>query len=61
MKKVFVEGCAVFATVTQRNTHFERRCYCVEGDDKVYYVKVNGNFYSVNYLRRLGDNVDVWF
>lgn len=61
MKKAFVEGFAVFATVTQRNVHFERRCYCLEGNDNEYYIKVNGNFYKVGHLRKLGNKVDIWF
>lgn len=62
MKKAFESGHAVFATIAQGNLHIERRCYeCETDNSNEYYVKINGSFYRVDELRRIGQKVNIWF
>lgn len=53
------------ATVAQLNrdtgnySHIERRVY--EDDEGVEMIRINGFWFSVNMLRKIGHDVDVWF
>lgn len=65
MKKCYVDGCAVYATITLRNARIERRVYSTDGklpdDYKSRFVQINKTMFTLSELLRAGDKVSVWF
>lgn len=59
MTKRFKLGYPVYATIRQGNVQVDRRVY--EDENGVAHVKLNRDFYSVDWLRAHGDGVFIWF
>lgn len=58
MKKEFVDGCPVWASIYDGHTHIERRVYVDENGNR--YVRINGGFVECDWLM-MRDEVGFYF
>lgn len=58
MKKEFVEGCPVWATIYDGHAHIERRVYVDERGKR--YVKICGCYFTCDCLMKRNE-VAIWF